>query len=831
MANHVEYDSKQKRMIHQLMAAVFSRDELDQFAASNFGPVFNRFTPEMDNNARIRQLIEYCAQHNQLGRLVDRIQQAKPESYQAFVQRVKKGTGELGQPESAPLTPAQPAPPAPLTPFSPEQELQRIQHILNQALTNRYRIDDVLDTSGLGAVFKSYDTKTELEVAIKVIDLNRVRQPALRERARQEARTAMKLDHPGVVQVFDFGEAGSLLYIIMELIPGSNLAQVRRPFEAIDRRTTLPQILELVRQLCLTVDYLHQQGVLHPSLVPDNIMLRPNGASQGIAWQPVLINFALLRPHRETLATQTIEVDQLTYQVSPELLLGHVTDVRTDVYSLGILLYDLVVGQPPFRPQNITEAVRLHVEVPPAPPRSTNPNVPEIVNRVILKALAKDPAERYLTAKGLAQALGDCLEEVVPAARPPLAPPRVPESTGPAEVTIRMAETRPLVIAPGATLSIRFILRNEGGQGDHCQVKVQGVPSNWLSVSPAATTLSPGETQEVILTIQPPLSTLSRAGRYTLTIQVMSEHGPEKGGEVQQVLTVTTYARVTTSLWPEEFSPDQAVQVNIENQGNATDTFTVRPRLDRGLICEPEQAQLQIAPGEIGTAEFRVVPVRKRWIGKTFTQTISFQISSSQGVGEGRSGQLITQGVIAPEWILAVILAIAVLCCAFFMIYPAIVAPPTPTSFPSPTFTPIPTVASTLVPTVVTPTPVPPTFTPTLPSTPIPTAVPVTAVPVATLTPTPTPTLTPQPSQPPRAVIFGPNTTQVGQNITFDGRSSQAGNSSIVSYTWDFGDGGRASGDIVSHVYNVAGNYGVTLTVIDQNNQSNSTSLGIQVTQ
>jgi hypothetical protein len=203
-----------------------------------------------------------------------------------------------------------------------------------------------------------------------------------------------------------------------------------------------------------------------------------------------------------------------------------------------------------------------------------------------------------------------------------------------------------------------------------------------------------------------------------------------------------------------------------------------------------------------------------------------------------QSGQLISQGVIAPEWVLAGILAVALFCCAFFAVYPVLIAPPTPTPIPQPTFTSIPTVAATLVPTVETLTPVPtvappPTSTPiqaiTLTPTSIPTVAPVTSVPV--ITPTPTPSPTSESSQPPRAVIIGPNNAQVNQSVTFDGRSSEPGSSNIVIYTWDFGDGNRGNGAVVNHIYNTPANYLVTLTVTDENNQSDSTSLGILVTQ
>ncbi|MCB0156429.1 MAG: serine/threonine protein kinase, partial [Anaerolineae bacterium] len=201
------------------------------------------------------------------------INQTNPAGYAAFEQQAKQG--------SPPPTEGATRPSAPLAmPARSGNIIQNPEILLNESLENRYRIDAVLDKTGLAAVFKAHDTKFQRDVAIKIIDLTQVEQPAIKERVRQEVQTAMKLDNPGVVKIYDFGQAKDLLYIIMEFIPGQNLREAMQRFGLLNLQTVLPEILHLVRQICLTLGYMHQQGVLHPGVKPGNIMLKPDPTEQ-----------------------------------------------------------------------------------------------------------------------------------------------------------------------------------------------------------------------------------------------------------------------------------------------------------------------------------------------------------------------------------------------------------------------------------------------------------------------------------------------------------------------------------------------------------------------
>ncbi|MCB0167570.1 MAG: protein kinase, partial [Anaerolineae bacterium] len=541
--------------------------------------------------------------------------------------------------------------------------------LLNEELASRYRLDDVLDRSGLGAVFKAYDKKLGIDVAIKVIDLKRVDEPALEERVQQEVRTAIKLDHPNIVKVYDYGHVGSMLYIIMEYIPGYDLEQARQSF----KHVPLHQLLRLCRHLCLTVDYLHQNGVLHPGTKPKNIMLKPDKTNEGQMWHPVLINLGFLRPNQEIIKTGHISVRRLIYLVSPELLLGHRTDLRSDVYSMGILLYDILVGQPPFWPSNLEEAIHLHVEVPPPAPRSLKSDLPESVEKVLLRALAKDPAERYLSLKGLAQDLAECLDALTlpdKQAQPPR--PALPLTD--LNVTF---DTRLQTVTPGEAVTYRMLLHNNGTQDDYRQIRVDGVPAEWVTVSPATTNLAPQERDEIEIEIRPPLSPQSRAGRRSLTFQVVNQHDPGQIEEFKTNLTIAPFYQFESNLWPQELTGEQVTQITVENQGNTAASYTIQPKEDKLLKFQPSRQQLKLDVGEKGAADFKVAFHRRYLVGDVQTHTFSLVLTSANQQTVTHSGQITDGGRFPVRWALVSLLALMLCACAALVLYlqaPALIA-------------------------------------------------------------------------------------------------------------------------------------------------------------
>lgn len=267
-----------------------------------------------------------------------------------------------------------------------------------------YRIDRMLGEGGIGAVYQAYDLSLERAVAIKLIYRHLARRPDIRERFILEARLLAHLDHPGIVKVYLLGKARNLLFLLMEYIKGDNLRQLLD--RLIQERNWLPlnDALLLVQQLCEVVEYTHQHGVLHLDIEPASLMLKPE-STRGLPFRVVLTDLGLAKLLEGLEITQAgISLGTPAY-MSPEQALGQETDQRSDVYSLGVLLYELSVGRLPFPIRTGTDASRYHTQIPPPPPRSIRPDLPESLEQVILKALEKEPNKRYSTASELSVAL------------------------------------------------------------------------------------------------------------------------------------------------------------------------------------------------------------------------------------------------------------------------------------------------------------------------------------------------------------------------------------------------------------------------------------------
>jgi len=318
----------------------------------------------------------------------------------------------------------------------------------------KYRIERELGRGGMGVVYKGFDPIVERTVAIKTIRLDVENAEELVTRLKREAKSVGHLEHTNIVTLYDAGEAGGLFYLAMQFIKGETLQ------DRIDRQRWFPlkEICELFRQICAGLGYAHEHGVIHRDIKPANIMITNEGVVK-------LTDFGIAKLANTGMSTSGLIVGTPSY-MSPEQALGKPLDGRSDIFSLGSILYELTTGEKAFPGQNVTTVIYKIVHEPPTPIAVLQPGLDPEVEALVSKALAKTPEQRFQTCSELSTALELYLSKAaaamprtfVPpeAATPPSAPAvsqGVPTPTPfPAVAPAPSPSTAiPMATAPGVT--------------------------------------------------------------------------------------------------------------------------------------------------------------------------------------------------------------------------------------------------------------------------------------------------------------------------------------------------------------------------------------------
>lgn len=321
---------------------------------------------------------------------------------------------------------------------------------IGQDVGGQFRILKRIGSGGMGAVYKAEQPDMNRFVAIKILHKRFLSRPDLVSRFRREARAMSHLSHPNTASVFLYGqlEDGSC-YFVMEYLEGRNLAQlVKREGPLQPERAA-----NIMKQVCAALDEAHQAGIIHRDLKPENIFVTNQG---GIDDFPKVLDFGLakvtekqMRPGSLILTREGMVFGTPEF-MSPEQARGQTLDARTDIYSLGTILYEALTGKLPFDARQSIEFIQLHVKAKPIPLSERVPGLhfPPALDAAIAKALAKDPNDRYSTASELGAAVQNALM-VAPASAPPSSQPPAPSSLAPGSGTHQALTAQPTGPIPG----------------------------------------------------------------------------------------------------------------------------------------------------------------------------------------------------------------------------------------------------------------------------------------------------------------------------------------------------------------------------------------------
>jgi serine/threonine protein kinase len=278
---------------------------------------------------------------------------------------------------------------------------------------DNFRIERFLGQGGMAAVYEATDLRLQRQVAFKIMHAHLASQQSFRERFVNEAQAAASLDHPNIVRVNTFNKDTDDLYIVMEMIVGGNLRQYIKQLHEQGKFIDYPEAIEIVRQLAGALHYAHGRRMVHRDIKPDNIMLKPMQHEEGgLNYRAVITDFGLAKLTAAGEEDATAEQPIGTYPyMSPEQINAETVDGRTDIYALGIMLYELSVGRLPYNPKTIAEAARMHGRDPLPLPTELRRGFPVRLEEIIVKALEKDREERYATAALMAKDLTTMTQE------------------------------------------------------------------------------------------------------------------------------------------------------------------------------------------------------------------------------------------------------------------------------------------------------------------------------------------------------------------------------------------------------------------------------------
>ncbi len=391
---------------------------------------------------------------------------------------------------------------------------------IGHALSGRYRIESLLGQGGMSAVYKGTDPNLRRTVAIKLIHSHLSEDPQFVSRFEEEAAAVAQLKHPNIIQVYDFDNDGDTYYMVLEFVPGETLQAHLRKLNQEHKHMPPEDVRRIVAGVCDALEYAHKRGMIHRDVKPANVMITPEG-------QPVLMDFGIAKIVGGKQHTATGNVIGTASYISPEQVRGETLDARVDIYALGVMLFEMLSGRPPFEGDSAMTVMLKHVNEPVPDLIQLNPDAPPALVAVTMKALEKDRDRRYGSTAEMAAALRSAdltadstgLGTGSPAGAgtsPPRTMRPVPADGGSGAASRRdrsgggAVGGRMAWLAGGGVLAVLLVCVVIGGVGLFLYSRMNGsqaVPAPTVTASPAPATTQPPPTNEPSATAQPPSAT------------------------------------------------------------------------------------------------------------------------------------------------------------------------------------------------------------------------------------------------------------------------------------------------------------------------------------